>query len=103
MSPIIEATEPTLVVSPLAILPWILLRASDPQQFSRCPLVGSRVRDGLGRGDWNRTSDNEYPKLVLYQAELHPDIIRQEGFVPAYWAIESLQSSERAGLSFDSS
>ncbi len=28
----------------------------------------------MSRDERNRTSDNEYPKLVLYQTELHPGI-----------------------------
>ncbi len=30
----------------------------------------------IGRGDWIRTSDPRLPKTVLYQAELHPEVIR---------------------------
>ena len=36
-------------------------------------------KEGVGRGDWIRTSDTCVPNAVLYQAELHPESREGDG------------------------
>ena len=50
--------------------PWSLAIAGKGSRDSGIPEI-------IGRGERIRTSDSCVPNAVLYQAELHPDVIRE--------------------------